>query len=101
MRDSDQSITFYVKKNLELNTFFYKKKNTYILNTNFFKNPHEVIFRSLSFLLKTVSKNYYPTRGASIENLILKIRDGKISKITLGGCYIEKINESLIISEEK
>ena len=101
LRDSDQSITFYVKKNLELNTTFYKKKNTYILNKYFFKNPHEIIFRSLSFLLKSVSKNYYPARGASIENLIFKIRDGKISKITLGGCYIEKINESLIISEEK
>ena len=101
LKDSDKSINFYVKKNLALNTTFYKKKNTYILSKFFFENPHEIIFRGLSYLMKSVSKNYYSARGKSIKNLILKIELNEITKITLGGCYIEKINESVIISREK
>jgi tRNA(Ile)-lysidine synthase len=101
LKDSDKSVNFYVERNLKFNTTFYKSKNTYILSKSFFKNPHEIIFRSLSHLMKLVSKNYYPPRGKSIKNLILKIELNEITKVTLGGCYIEKINESVIISSEK
>ena len=51
--------------------------------------------------MKLISKKYYPPRGKSIKNLILKIELNEITKVTLGGCYIEKINESVIISSEK
>ena len=102
LKDSDQSINFYVKKNLNQNTRFFNKKKTFILNKFFFEQSHEVIFRSLSFLMKLVSGKYYVARGKNIDNLIEKIKLNKITaKITLGGCFIEKINETILISREK
>ena len=50
--------------------------------------------------MKSISKNYYAARGKSIKELILNIKLNKITKTTLGGCYIEKVNESIIISKE-
>ena len=102
LKDSDQSINFYVKKNIDQNTRFFNKKNTLILNNFFFDQSHEVIFRSLSFLMKLVSGKYYVARGKSINDLIKKIKLNKINtKITLGGCFVEKINETILISREK
>ena len=102
LKDSDQSINFYVKKNIDQNTRFFNKKNTLILNNFFFDQSHEVIFRSLSFLMKLVSGKYYVARGKSINDLIKKIKLNKINtKVTLGGCFVEKINETILISREK
>jgi tRNA(Ile)-lysidine synthase len=40
-------------------------------------------------------------RGKSIKNLILKIKLNKINKkVTLGGCFIEKVNETILFSRE-
>ena len=37
----------------------------------------------------------------NVINLIRKIQDGQItSKTTLGGCFIEKVNETILISRE-
>ena len=80
---------------------FWKKKNIYILNKLFFYQPQEVVFRSISSILNKVSGRYYSARGKSIFDLILKINLNKISKFTLGGCYIEKMNETIIITKEK
>ena len=72
------------------------------LNELFFDQSHEVIFRSLSFLMKLISGKYYVARGKSIGNLIKKIQFNKINaKVTLGGCFIEKINKTILISREK
>ena len=100
LKDSDQSIKFYVDKNIIQNSKFLKKKNTFILNSNFFEQSHEVIFRSLSQLIKTTSKKYYAARGKSINELISKIKSNSIKKTTLGGCFIEKINETVLIYKE-
>ena len=102
LKDSDQSINFYVKKNIDQNTRFFNKKNAFILNNFFFDQSHEVIFRSLSFLMKLISGKHYVARGKSVNNLIEKIKLNKIStKVTLGGCFVEKINETVLISREK
>jgi tRNA(Ile)-lysidine synthase len=101
LKDSDRSLNFYVKNNIDQNSMFSKKNNIFILNKFFFAQPHEVIFRSLSFIIKTISQKYYSTRGKSIKNLILKIKLSKINKkVTLGGCFIEKVNETILISRE-
>jgi len=101
LKDSDQSINFYVKKNIDENTKFFKNKNIFMLNKFFFDQPHEIIFRSLSFLMKSLSGKYYVARGKSIENLIKKIKEKKIkTKVTLGGCFIEKVSETVLISRE-
>ena len=102
LKDSNESINFYVKKNISQNAKFLNKKNTFILNEFFFDQSHEVIFRSLSFLMKLISGKYYVARGKSINGLIEKIQSNRINaKVTLGGCFIEKINKTILISREK
>ena len=101
LKDSDRSINFYVKNNIDQNSKFSKKNNTFILNNFFFDQPHEVIFRSLSLIIKSISQKYYLARGKSIKSLILKIKLNKINKkVTLGGCFIEKVNKTILISRE-
>ena len=101
LKDSDISIKFYVNKNLEMNSVFLKKNNTYILNYSFFDQSHEIIFRSLTTVIQRVGKNYYPVRGKSINKLVEGINTKSFSKVTLGGCFIDRINNSVLISKEK
>ena len=100
LKDSDESIKFYVDKNLKKNTFFSNKNNTYILNYNFFEQSHEIIFRSLTNIIQRVGKKYYPVRGKSINELIEKINKKSFNKVTLGGCFIERAHETTLISQE-
>ena len=100
LKDSDKSIKFYVDKNLKENAVFSKKKNIYILNYKFFDQSHEIIFRSLTNLIQKIGKKYYPVRGKSINELIEKIDKNFFTKVTLGGCYVEIVNETILISKE-
>ena len=100
LKSSNNSINFYVTKNIQENAKFIKQKKTYILNNSFLNQSHEVIFRSFSKVLKKISNRYYPPRGKSITDLILKISSTKYKKFTLGGCYIEKINKTVLITKE-
>ena len=101
LKDSNKTIKFYVDKNLEKNSVFLTKKNTHILNSNFFDQSHEVIFRSLTKIIQNLGKKYYPVRGKSINELIKGINVKSFSKVTLGGCFIERVNETILISPEK
>ena len=100
LKDSDQSIKFYENKNMKENAIFLKEKKTCILKKEFFDQAHEVILRSLTTIIQTIGKKYYPTRGKSIDELINRINNKSFSKITLGGCFIERTNETILISEE-
>ena len=100
LKDSDKSIKFYVDRNLKKNVVFLKRKNIYILSYNFFDQSHEIIFRSLTKLIQKLGKKYYPVRGKSIIELIKGINAKSFSKITLGGCFIERVNETILISRE-
>ena len=100
LKDSDKSIKFYVDKNLKNNVVFLKRKNTYILNYNFFDQAHEIIFRSLTNLIQKLGKKYYPVRGKSINELIEKIDKKSFTKVSLGGCFVERVNETILISQE-
>jgi len=100
LKDSDKSIQYYTKKNIEQNSIFFKKKNIFILNNDFFIQSHEVIFRSLTKIIQIIGQKYYPVRGKSISELIKKIASNSFTKVTLGSCFIEKINESILISKE-
>ena len=101
LKDSNKTIKFYVDKNLEKNSVFLTRKNTYILNNDFFVQSHEIIFRSLTILIQNLGKKYYPVRGKSINELIKGINVKSFSKVTLGGCFIERVNETILISQEK
>ena len=101
LKDSDKSIKFYVKRNLENNTVFLKKSNICILSYNFFDQSHEIIFRSLTTVIHKLGKNYYPVRGKSINELIKRINTKSFSKVTLGGCFVDRVNDTILISKEK
>ena len=100
LKDSDKSINFYLDKNLKENVIFLKKKKTYILNKNFFNQSHEIIFRSLTKIIQGLGKKYYPVRGKGINELIEGISNKSFSKVTLGKCFIERVNETILISKE-
>jgi tRNA(Ile)-lysidine synthase len=100
LKDSNKSIKFYVEKNLLKNSKFLKRRKTYILDGNFFDQSHEVIFRSLTKIIQTLGKKYYPARGKSVDELINGINNKSFTKVTLGGCFIERVNETILISKE-
>ena len=100
LKDSDKSIKFYVDKNLKRNVVFLKRKNIYILSYNFFDQSHEIIFRSLTNLIQKLGKKYYPVRGKSVDELIKKIDKRSFTRVTLGGCIVERVNETILISLE-
>ena len=45
------------------------------MNKNFFLQPEEVVFRSLTEVLKSVGKKYYSSRGKKVVNLIEQIKN--------------------------
>ena len=99
LKDSDRSIVFYLDKNLKENAIF--KKNIYTLNKLFFAQSHEIIFRSLTKVIQKVGKKYYPVRGKSIEALIKGVYENSFTKITLGSCFIDRVNKTILISKER
>jgi tRNA(Ile)-lysidine synthase len=100
LKDSDKTIKFYTTYNVKKNSRYLKRRNIAILNKDFFNQSHEVIFRSLTEIIGLIGKKYYPVRGKSINKIISKITSNSMSKITLGGCFIEKTNQTVIISKE-
>ena len=100
LSNSEYSINYYVNKNIKSNTIR-NKSNNYIINEDFFQEPFEIVFRSLSVILRQVSNSYYPPRGKNLQNLINLLNSKKFKKATLSGCIIEKINNSLKIYKEK
>ena len=101
LKESDKSIKFYVSRNLESNSIFLKKKNVYILTYSFFDQSHEIIFRSITTIIQKIGKNYYPARGKSINELIKGINAKSFSRVTLGGCFIDRVNNTILVSKEK
>ncbi len=97
---ANKSIKFFVDRNLQDNATFLKLNNHIILNKDFFYQSEEVVFRSLTEVIKIVGKKYYPARGKKIDNLIDKIRKQISFKTTLGNCIFKKINNTIIVSKE-
>ena len=77
-----------------------KKKKRIILNKKFFQQPYEVIFRSFSDLISVIGGKYYPVRGKKIDKILNEIQKNSFFKGTLGGCILEKVNQTIIISKE-
>ena len=100
LQNSDNVISFYVDENFKRNVLIQSKKNKLVLKKNFFQQPYEVVFRSLSDSLRFIGKNYYSVRGKKLDRIINKIEKNRPFKATLGGCIIEKVNQTLIISKE-
>ena len=100
LKESNISINFYVKRNILLNSTYLKKNSFYLLNSSFFNEANEVVFRSFALILNKIGKRYYNARGKSISLILNKIRGKNFVKSTLSGCIIEKVGNSIKISKE-
>ena len=100
LKNSNTLIKFYVKKNIEKNSFYISKINKLILNKKFFQQPYEVIFRSIIELITLIGGRFYPPRGKKIDKIIKDIHNNRHIKVTLGGSIIEKVNQTVILSKE-
>ena len=99
---SDQVIEFFVKKNVAENSKFFEKDKKTILNKSFFNNPDEIIIRSFSHVIQNISNRKNYPRGKKIVGVVDSLKfSNNNAKLTLSGCIIEKINDSVIIYPEK
>ena len=102
LNKSNYAIEYYVQKNIKNNSNYSKLTKKVILKDDFLKQPDEIVFRSLSEVMQKVGKKNTLTRGAKVENLIKYLRSkNNYSKKTLSGCIIQKLENSVIISQEK
>ena len=76
------------------------KKKLAFLNKDFFNQPEEIVFRSLTEVIKIVGTKYYPSRGKKIDKLVGYVLKDSYFKTTLGNCIIEKANNTIIVSKE-
>ena len=100
LKSSNLAISFYVEKNKKLNSYFNKNSKELLLNQDFFKQPYEVVFRSISDSIWLVGEKYNASRGKKIDYILDKIRQNNLKKETLGGCVIKKVKQTVIISKE-
>ena len=100
LKVANENIKFYTTKNLKENLTVFQKNENAILKKDFFFQSDEVVFRSFVKVIKIVGKKYYPVRGKKIDKIIDLIRSRSSFKVTLGGCVIKKVNETVILSKE-
>ncbi len=101
LKSSDYAINYYVRKNIENNSKLLIDRNCCILREKFFSEPIEITLRSFVLILSQISGRYYPPRGKNIVLAIENLNSGKVKKMTIGGCVIEKIKRSVMIFKEK
>ncbi len=99
LASTNRAINEIVNYNISNNIYVHKKK--IIINSNFFQLPEEIIFRSLSILIKRVGKKNYPPRGKKMVSLIKQLKKSNRHKATLGGTIIEKLHNSVVVAKEK
>ena len=99
---SNNSIEFFVQKNISENSYISPSKNNNraLLTSNFFSSTDEIILRSFTKILQDISGRYFPARGKSVSKILDQIRQKSILKTTIGGCVIEKIENSVVIYKE-
>ena len=100
LKNSNNALKFYTEQNKRLNSFLDKKNKKLLLNEIFFRQPYEVVFRSLSDSLNLIGEKYFPTRGKKIDYVLKKIYKNTLKKETLAGCIIKKVNQTVIITKE-
>ena len=61
----------------------------------------EIKLKVLSYTLKKFSHSYYPPRSKKVINLLKQFALKDRTKLTLGGCILQKSANNLIITKEK
>ena len=100
---SNNSIEFFVQKNISENSYISLSKNNNnkaLLSLKFFSSTDEIILRSFTKILQDISGRYFPARGKGVSRIINQIKQKSLTKTTIGGCVIEKIENSVVISKE-
>jgi len=102
LQSANEAFKFYSDQNILKNSSFFtkKNKNSIVINSNFFKQPNEIVLRSLSSLILKISKSYYFSRGKTLMKKIEEIRHNSFKKTTVGSCIIERVNNTTIIYPE-
>ena len=100
LKFANESIKFFTSKNINNNSITLKRKKSILLNKEFFNQPEEVVFRSITEIIKIVGKKYYPVRGKKIVDIVKLIKNNTFFKITLGNCIIKRVNDTIIVSKE-
>ena len=102
LHSANETLKFYSDQNISNNTNYLTKnvKDTLVLNSKFFRQPNEIVLRSLSTLISKTNNKYYYPRGKSMLKKIYEIRENSFKKTTFGGCIIERINNTTLIYPE-
>ena len=102
LHSANETLKYYSDQNILKNTNFFinDKKNTIVINIKFFKQPNEIVLRSLSSLISKTNRKYYPPRGKIMLKKINEIRGYSFKKTTVGGCIIERVNNTTLIYPE-
>ena len=102
LHSANETLKYYSDQNILKNTNFFtnNKKNTIVINFKFFKQPNEIVLRSLSSLISKTNRKYYPPRGKIMLKKINEIRGYSFKKTTVGGCIIERVNNTTLIYPE-
>ena len=102
LHSANETLKYYSDQNILKNTNFFvnDKKNTTVINFKFFKQPNEIVLRSLSNLISKMNRKYYPPRGKILLKKINEMRGNSFKKTTVGGCIIERVNNTTLIYPE-
>ena len=102
LHSANETLKYYSDQNISKNTNCSIKnlKDAVVINHKFFKQPDEIVLRSLSNLISKTNKKYYYPRGKSLLKKISEIRGNAFKKTTLGGCIIERVNNTTLIYPE-
>ncbi len=100
LKFANESIKFFIKKNLNDNSIVNYKQKSILLNKDFFNQPEEIVFRSFTEVIKIIGKKYYPARGKKIDNIVDQIKNNTFFKATLGNCVIRKVNQTILVLKE-
>ena len=100
LKFANNSIKSFTEKNIIENSITFKKKKSIFLNKDFFNQPEEIVFRSLTEIIKIVGGKHYPVRGKKVDKTVELIKNKAYFKITLGNCVLKKVNNTIIISKE-
>jgi len=97
---ANNSLEYY--KNISKNKYIRKLSNKMLIISLdiFLFESKEIVFRTFAEILKDIGGKYYPPRGKDLINLINKTENKNFTKVTLGGCIIERIYNSLLIKKE-
>lgn len=99
LNSAKEALDFYVDHAFKKNIRFLRSK-TEISKQLFTKEPFEIIYRTITELVKKKSGKEYPPRSKGIENLITAIHRKDFKSVTLGGfVFSNHLNKVIMIKE--